>query len=41
MKMINKKGQLAEEGTTNILLWIIFVILAGAAIYFIVKRLTA
>jgi len=39
--MKNKKGQLAEEGMTNILIWIIFIIAAGMAVYFIVKRLTA
>ena len=39
-KMTGKKG-LVGESITNILLWIIFLILAGGIVWYIVKRLTA
>jgi hypothetical protein len=34
------KGGIIGEGITNILLWIIFIIIGATAIYFIVKGLT-
>lgn len=39
MQKIIKKGQLGES-ILNILLWVIFFILAGAAVWFVVKNLT-
>lgn len=38
MKM-NKKG-IEAEGVTDILIWVIFLIIAGAVVYVLVKRLT-
>ena len=40
--MLNVKGKkgAVEEGFTNILLWIIFLIIAGAAVWFIIKKLS-
>ncbi len=38
---MGKKGQFAQEGITDILIWIIFLIIAGAAVYLLVKRFSA
>jgi len=35
----NRGQHLVGEGLSSIVLWIIFFILAGAAVYFIVQRL--
>jgi len=37
---MKKKGVLEGEAVTNILIWIVFLILAGAAVYLLVKRLS-
>ncbi len=37
---MKRRGLIADE-STNILMWIIFLILAGLAIWFIVKQLSA
>ncbi len=39
LKMGEKKGVM-QEGLMNLLLWIVFIIIAGAAVYFIVQRLS-
>jgi len=39
--MIRNKKAIVGEGITNILMWIIFIIIASVAIYLLVKRLTA
>ena len=38
---MRKKGAIEGEGITDILMWIIFLILAAAAVYLLVKRLSA
>ena len=38
--MKGKKGILEGESITDILLWIVFLILAGAAVWLLVKRLS-
>ncbi len=38
---MKKKGTLVGEGITDILIWVIFLILASAAVYLLVKRLGA
>jgi len=35
-----RKGEIEAEGITTILLWIVFIILAGGAVYLLVRRLT-
>jgi len=37
---MKRKGEIEAEGIPGILLWIIFLILAGAAAYLLVKRLS-
>lgn len=37
---MRKKAQLSEE-SVNLLLWIIFIIAAGAGIYFVLRKLLA
>jgi len=36
---MDKKGQ-TDEALQNFLLWMIFILIAGAAVYFLVKKLT-
>ncbi len=36
-----KKKGLVGEGITDILIWIIFLIIAGAAVYLLIKRFSA
>lgn len=38
--MKRKKGAVEAEGLIKILLWIVFLILAGAAVYLLVKKLS-
>jgi len=39
---MNKKAQgLEHESIINVVLWIIFILIGGAAIYFILKKITA
>lgn len=38
---IEMKRGIIGENITNILLWIIFLIIAGAVIFFIIKKFTA
>jgi hypothetical protein len=40
MVKMKKKGVVEGEGITNILIWIVFLILAGVAVYLLVKRLS-
>ena len=37
---MNKKGQLMQEGTIRWILWIVFIIIAIGAVYFLLKRTT-
>ena len=41
MKNKMDKKAIVGEGITDILIWIVFLILAGAAVWLLVKRLSA
>jgi len=37
---MRRKGELVGEGLTSIALWILFFIVAGTAVFFLLRRLT-
>ena len=38
--VMNRNGELTGEGIGKIILWVVFLVLAGIGVYFLIKRLT-